>query len=232
MKVLFDNIFEDAVLSATNESLNYPVKNLTNPFLEKRFQSSTNSSVITCDFTEDQEFDCFFYGYHTAVDMTVIFKDHLGSILLTLVFNPEGNYIGVEEFPLITNVRTVDIYITGGVNVFLGGIGGGVGYVMPYMLSEYDKKPLDNSGEISSKYGQGLSNYIKPLHGYEFSFVINSKTISDEVYNKYRSVGIYKKMYFNMESVEESLYAKIISPVAPSRGKVTYKFKLNIQESR
>ena len=36
MKILFDNILEDATLSATNESLNYPVANLGHPFLEKR----------------------------------------------------------------------------------------------------------------------------------------------------------------------------------------------------
>ena len=61
MKILFDNILEDSTLSATNESLNYPVANLGHPFLEKRFQSTTTTSTITADWTTDQCISCFFY---------------------------------------------------------------------------------------------------------------------------------------------------------------------------
>ena len=233
MRILFNNVFEDASFSATNESLNYPVPNLAHPFLRKRFQSSSTTSLITALFTEDQSMSCFFYGYHTLTTIVVVFKNSGGGTLLTLnITSPED--IGVEWFSTLTTVRSVDITITGASGVFLGGVGSGLCYQMPDPLANYDPGNADNSDFIESPHGQTLQTYIEPLRELEFGF--RELELKGEIDSRYKSVGVGKPLFFDLyednRDKEPPIYGKIVRslnfPYSPRR----YNFKLQIREAR
>ncbi len=235
MRILFDNLFENASISATNESLNYPAINLVHPFLEKRFQSSGVSSVITLDFTEDQTMDCFFYAFHNTTSLSVVYKNSVAATLLTLnISSPED--VGIEYFASLTTIRSVEITINGPDPVYLGGVGGGVCYQMPDPLADYEPGNADNSDPVESPFGQTLQNYIKPLRALKYGFRENENSARKEIDTRYKSVGKGKPIYFDLyedtREKEEPIYGKITNDLGFSYSPRRYNFELNILEAR
>lgn len=230
MKILFNNVFEDATFTATNESLNYPVANLIHPFLHKRFQSSSTSSVITASFSADQSISCFFYGYFVATALSVVFKDSGGSTLKTLtISDPED--IGVEYFTALTTVRSVEITLTG---TYLGGIGAGLCYCMPNPLAAYAADNGDNSDFTESPDGQTLQTYIKPLRELDYNFreIETKKTIDDN----YKLVGVGKPLYIDIyednRDKEDPIYGKIMRSLSFRYQPRRYSTSIKIREAR
>jgi len=235
MRILFNNVFENASFLATNESLNYPVTNLAHPFLRKRFQSTSTSSVVTASFTSDQVMSCLFYGFHNFTSMTVVFKNSGGSTLLTLnITSPDD--IGVEYFTTLTTVRSVVFTITGISGFYLGGVGGGACYAMPDPLAAYSPGNADNSDFVETPDGQTLQNYVEPLREYEFGFRDQTGVVYPEINSMYRSVGVGKPIYIDIyednRDKEPPIYGKIMKsltfPYKPRR----YGFTLKIREAR
>ena len=66
MKILFDNYLIDSTLSAEFASLNYPVSNLQDNVLHKRYQCIQDSDTITITFSESLDVSCFYYAYTNA----------------------------------------------------------------------------------------------------------------------------------------------------------------------
>ena len=233
MKILFNNVFEDASFLATNESLNYPVPNLAHPFLRKRFQSSSTSSLVTASFDSDQSMSCFFYGWHNLTSMDVVFKNSGGGTLHTInITDPED--IGVEMFTQIDTVRSVELTITGASGVYLGGIGSGLCYCMPDPLAVYDAGNQDNSDFIESPHGQTLQTYIEPLRSLGFGF--RELIIKKEIDDKYKSVGVGKPLFFDLfeedRTKEAPIYGKITKSFAFKYSPRRYNFALEIREAR
>jgi hypothetical protein len=235
VRILFNNVFENASLVATNESLNYPVENLVHPFLRKRFQSTNSTSLITATFTEDQIMDCFFYGWHNMTSVVVVFKDSGAGTLLTLnITSPED--VGAEIFTQLITVRSVEITASGASGFYLGGIGSGACYQMPDPLANYDPGFTDNSNFVESPDGQTLQTYIEPLDDFNFGFRDETLTIRSEVMAKYKAVGKGKPIYFNFyednREKEPPLYGKIINPLRSPYSPRRYNFTLEIREAR
>lgn len=235
MNILFNNVLEEASIIATNESLNYPSVNIVHPFLRKRFQSSSTSSLITLSFASDQTMDCFMYGYHTLTSATVVFKNSGGSTLDTLsITSPED--IGVESFTQLTTVRSIEITINGASGVYLGGVGAGVCYDMPDPVAVYEPGNADNSDYIESPQGQTLQTYIAPLRELSFGFREVAPSVRSEIETLYRSVGVGKPLFMDLypgdRDKEPPIYAKITGamsfPYSPRR----HNFTLKIREAR
>jgi hypothetical protein len=234
MKILFNNIVENySSLIATNQSVNYPVTNLTHFFLRRRFQSDSSSSLITIDFDENQCVDCIFFGFFSGTFFDVAFKDSTGSILLSLnlVVSPSTQVVS-ESFTKLTNVRSIEIAMEG----FLGGIGAGCCYEMPNFLSVYTKGNIDNSIDSESAGGQSSQNYIKPLRRYEFSFAGLSDTLIDEIDDNYTSVGKGKPLYVDIfegaKIKAPPIYCKITTALDYTIGRISNSFQLIIKEAR
>lgn len=235
MRILFSNVFENASFLATNESFNYPVTNLAHPFLRKRFQSTSTSSVVTASFTSDQVMSCLFYGFHNFTSMTVVFKNSGGSTLLTLnITSPDD--IGVEYFTALTTVRSVVFTITGTNGFYLGGVGGGACYSMPDPLAAYSPGDNDNSDFVETPDGQTLQNYITPLLEYEFGFRDQTGDIYKEVKERYRSVGVGKPLFIDLyednRAKDTPLYGKLMAAPGFAYQPRRYSFTLKMREAR
>jgi len=235
MRILFNNIFENASFLATNESLNYPVVNLAHPFLRKRFQSTSTSSEVTASFTSDQIMSCLFYGFHNFSSMTVVFKNSGGSTLLTLnITSPDD--IGVEYFTTLTTVRSVVFTVTGAIGFYLGGVGGGACYSMPDPLAPYSPGDADNSDFVETPDGQTLQNFVTPLLEYEFGFRDQSGAVYKEIKTNYRSVGGGKPLFIDLyeenRDKEPPIYGKITAVPGFTYQPRRYNFTLKIREAR
>ncbi len=68
MKILWNNYLSDSTVTASDEDTQYPVSNLTDVFLELKFQSTSNQSMITVEFPEDRDVSMIAYGYQNLVD--------------------------------------------------------------------------------------------------------------------------------------------------------------------
>lgn len=236
MNVLFENILENySSLMATNVSLNHPVENIVHPFLRQRFQSSGVSSVITFEFSEDKQADCFFYGFYNATNINVIYKDSGGGVLKTLNISlSESNLqVSQEYFNKIEGIRSLEITITGPDGVFVGGVGSGLLYSMPNIISTYNRSNIDGSIVLESTGGQNLQNYNKPKRSYSFNFGGLKKSIADSIENEYRNTGKGRALFMDITNTgDPSIYAKITNALGFSVGKVRESFNMNIQECR
>ena len=91
MTILFDGKVRTATaISATNPSINYPAENIQHPFLAKRFQGSTSSSVITITLDEAVTIDCFFYALHNLNALTAVLKSDSSLSLIGTPLNIAG----------------------------------------------------------------------------------------------------------------------------------------------
>jgi len=232
MKILFKNILEkNTGITASNQSINYPVVNLLHQFLKIRYKSSTTSALITVDFDTDQSMDCFFWGFHQLTSLTLVLKNSGGGTLLTVpVSTAPNSQVDSVYFAEQTTVRSIELTVNGASGFFLGGIGAGSCYTMPNFLSTYPIGNLDSTTVISSPDGQTTNNYIKPRRVYNFGY--NIINLLEEINEKYISVGIGKPLYIDIESGYQPIYAIIATSLNFEVGKISDTFTLNLLEAR
>lgn len=228
MRILFNELFENATVLATNESLNYPVTNITHPFLQKRFQSTTTSSVITATWTTDQCMSCFFYGFHYLTSLTVVYKNSAGGTLLTLnITDPQD--IGVEYFTELTTVRSVVITMNG---TYIGKIGGGCCYTMPDVSAAYESGNNDNSSSSSSPHGQRLVNNIPKLRQLSYSFRELTQELKNEIDALYTPKSIFFDLYEGNRDKEPPIYGYFTEPFNFPYEPRKYSLSIQIGESK
>jgi len=238
MKILFKNIIENnSGISATNQSLNYPVGNIAHPFLKKRFKSTGTTSLIIIDFDTDQCVSCFFWGYHSMTSFDVEFKNSVGTVLHTLNITTTPNtQVDSEYFPEITTVRSIEMTINDSTGVYLGGLGAGCCFTMPNFISEYKKGNQDSSFDVESNDGQSLQNYSKPKRVYGLNFGALNDETTNLINDEYVLVGIGKPLYIdifeNLQSKEPPIYAKILTALNFNKNKLSATFALQIREAR
>jgi hypothetical protein len=235
MKILFEELFKNASVIATNQSLNYPVANITHPFLHKLFRSSTTTSLITATFTADQCCSCFFYAYHDITSMTVVYKNSGGGTLLTInVTAPED--IGIEYFTELTTVRSVEITVNGASGFYIGKVGTGCCYEMPEPLANYDSDMTDNTVSAASPYGQILSNHIEPLEDLVYNFRELELETKNEIKSLYKGVGknnpVFMDLYEDARDKEPPIYGYFTQPFKFKYVPRRYSFQIKIREAR
>jgi hypothetical protein len=217
MKILFENVLENySGIAATNQSLNFPVKNLVDFALHKRFQSSESSSVITVDFDSDQCFNCFFYGYHNLTSLNIVFKDWGGNTVKVLDI-PETEDIGVKHFDQIIGIRKIEVAINK-VTVLIGSNG-----VDETKFDTADYIPISNTAGIYPAYENllrfnGIQINIPSMNASEGYFIMNVPALSSSA--GFRLSSVYQEdgkdytIYF--ESSVGLLQLRAIDAVAPS----------------
>lgn len=130
MKILYNNLLEQAALSAVNENESYPVSNLIDGFLELRFQGILSTTVITADFTTDQTVSCIALGYHNLSSGSYILKDSGGSTVLSGSLNVA--YDTDMTYFTATTCRSIEITLASSTTLYLGGLSVGVPFFIEY----------------------------------------------------------------------------------------------------
>lgn len=119
MKLMYNNRLKTATITATNENDRFPVTNLTHQFLEKRFQSTTTSSIVTMELTEDTTISAIALGFHNIDSGTYTLKDSGGSTVLTgsldVTYETDITYFGSTE------CRTIELDLTSLSTLYIGG---------------------------------------------------------------------------------------------------------------
>ncbi|RLI54166.1 MAG: hypothetical protein DRP09_13775, partial [Candidatus Thorarchaeota archaeon] len=163
MRIMTKNIIEDnSTISMTNVYVNYPVENIYSNMLEEIAQSSSNSTVITINFTSDQSADSIFFGFHNASNITFVFKNSVGSTIGTETFvNPT-----VEDklyFTKLTTIRAIEVTMTTGEStVFVGNISVGVytqlyNIVLPMTVEHVDTSVFSQTNGAQFLYRTGVT---------------------------------------------------------------------------
>lgn len=230
MRILFNELFENAEVLATNQSLNYPVANIVHPFLHKRFQSTTTTSTVTATWDTDQCMSCFFYGFHTLTSLTVAYKDSSGTTIKTLSITDPLD-IGVEYFDTIS-ARSVEITLNGASGFYIGKIGGGCCYSMPDVNATYESGNSDNSDGSSSAYGQRLVNNIPKLRELSYSFRELSLETKNEIDALYTSKNIFFDLYENNREKEAPIYGYLTEPFSFPYEARKYSLNMTIGEAK
>ena len=214
MRFLFTNEILNASVSATNASDNYPARNLQDQFLQKRFQSTGTSSVITFEWMAPVSAGCLFYAYHNLTALTAVYKDSLGATLATITPSTIQD-VGVEYFTQIDNVASLEITITGPDPAYTGGFGTGIYTELADPLADFGRPLLDNSYMKASSTGQVLSNYEKPLKAHSWTFRDLTVTQANIIRNAYITLGkgrpFYADFFENARELAEPLYCYFTS---------------------
>ena len=152
MKILWDNYLEDATVTATSEDDLFPIENLTDIFLELRYQAEANQTELTIEFEENKTVSMIAFGYHNIDNSSgenVITNTYGASTILTNtygaddvytntlaggyeLFDSEGNTVGtgqlnVEDdvsitYPDSVECRTVVLLLTASETLYVGGM--------------------------------------------------------------------------------------------------------------
>lgn len=85
MRLLIDNYLDDSTVTTTSENTSYPVVNLNDRFLEKRFQATGSQAAITVEFTEDRAVSMIAIGFNNLTssdDVYVLDKTATDTLVL------------------------------------------------------------------------------------------------------------------------------------------------------
>ena len=232
MRYLFTNEILSAVLSATNGDSNYPVRNLQDRFLEKIFGNGAGSSVITGEWDTDKSADCLFYAFHNLTALSAVYKNSVGGVLATITPSSIAD-VGVEYFPKLTTIRSIEVTITGD---YIGGLATGPYYQMPDPEEAFPLPLQDNSYFEQSPSGQVLSNYEKPLEAPEFTFKGVSNDVANEIRSKYTTIGkgtpFYADFFENNRDFYSPLYCFFTEEPGDNKNSRKRDYSVKLLEAR
>ncbi len=232
MRFLFENEILNGVISATNVNSNYPATNIQDNFLELIFKDTGGSSIIKIEWAADIITDCLFYGFHNLIALSAVFKDSTGATLATVTPSTISD-IGVEYFTQLTTVRSLEITITGD---YVGGLATGKYYQMPDPLADFERQLKDNSYVSQSPSGQTLRNYEKPLKLLSFTFKDLTYKITNEIRDKYISLGkghaFYADFFEGNRDFFYPLYCIFASEPDDKKNGRRIDYKINLVEAR
>lgn len=233
MRALFDNLLNDAVLTASGDSQNYPVTNIIHRFMKKRFQPLTNTSLITAQLSQLRRVNCVFLAYHTASNVKI--KLYNG---VSLVHSEEKNPVdnGPVHFyfnSVMADKITVEIYSAG--TLFVGTVWVGEYIQLPNFLSSYKRELIDNSAVSSTADSQTSSIYVKPLESFEFTFPECEVEMRNSIIFEYISTGIGNNFFIHPTENSDLLppcYVSFQSPPTEQKTGRTFQITINVKESR
>lgn len=150
MKILWNNYLEDSTVTASDNDSLYPVSNLTDTFLLRKFQPGTSSTTVTVLFPEDRTVSMIAYGYNnveSATEELIITKGALEELIITkgateeYIITLEAQYrlkdsggstlytgvldVGSDtnvSYPTSTVCRSVEIDFAAGTTLYVGGL--------------------------------------------------------------------------------------------------------------
>ncbi len=266
MKILFDNkARHPGVLISSIEkyrNANHPAHNVVDSFLEREFRSKEAEDIISFSFKKKITANCVFWGYHNLQNINFSMQDRgkrtipgsdvgddtviqplpvcvsADDVIPVPVTNP-AQYGAVYSSLLVSRIAEFKVRVNAAVDepyVWLGGIAIGEAYIMPDPVNTWGFSRSDNGIVSSSRSGQRLGNYVKPLRSHEFLFKGVSLKQTQEIMDRYDSVGMARHIWVDPfeagHTLERPLYCTITKPIEPQKEDDTFSFILSIEEAR
>lgn len=237
MRILFDNALERATLTSVSGSLNYPVTNIIDSFLEARYQPfGTLTDTITGEWDSDEDLSCIFIAYHTLSAVTVRLKDSGGTTLYTFTESSPIDVFYKDFGSVVSGIRSIEIDVTfASTPSYLGGVGVGGCFKMPDFLSDYELPLQDNSTFTTSPGGQTNQNPGTILRVHPFGFRDLKQETKDNFINEYYSIGRGKNIYilpFEGSDVLKPFYGIFIDPPETVKDGRRFDYTFTLRESR
>ena len=188
MRILVNNIIENnSSILMSNQDTNYPVENIYTNMLEEIAKSSSSSSTIVINFSEDQSIDSIFFGWHNANSVIFTFKNSSGSVLHTETFSTPKVY-AKKYVAKMTDVRSIEVSITSSDgNIFIGNISLGL-YTQIYNV----KAPISVSHIDTSKFEQSNGGQALYREGITLeSFNVNCFKLTDDQVADFKTAFSY-----------------------------------------
>lgn len=174
MRILSTNLLESATVTATNENASKPVENLWDKWRDLPFASTSTSSVITSEWSADQDVNSvgFASSKGTApTGISVALYDSTDTLLATWTLSVTYSQ-DVEYFTKLTTVRKAVVTLTGASGFELGVLsigaydeinrkapGQGLDTGLPSVTS------LSRGGQVSGRIGTPLKAFSVSLVG-------------------------------------------------------------------
>jgi len=246
MKILFDNLLPLANFSALGASVNYPLTNLSHPFLKKKFQQTVDgssgmpdASALTLTWAVDHTIDAIVCGYSNAKLFTLKLYDSGSTLLYTKTFTDAEMGATFTAVPAVRSAKLLlDTNIgSNPMTVYLGGLGIGLATACPDPLYDWKPEYVDNSFGVASLDGQTQGQYIDPLRDSGFKFTTPYKTVLDAIQAGVNNLGKFGKVFVipftgAMASVKP-IYCTIPDGVeSVGRDGLNYTFGLTFLEAR
>lgn len=246
MKILFNDILNDCVVSANDTDTNFPISNLGHPFLRRRWQSTENTDIITIEATVATDITGIYIDYTNATDIELTFFgfDILGYDENPIGFSPD-EMMGLESedagVPIpITNVwhgsttfSKIQIEVTADSPVYVGKVALGVDYSLQSPSSFWDEGFEDKSIVSISNAGQVLQEFVEPLRLWAFEFPTLNRDDSRALQLQYISTGVGKPIFVDPETDDlPVLYCRIKDPMATTKELRRYNNRLSFVEAR
>ncbi len=239
MRILFENKAKssNATITSTNQTNNYSPSNLVDSFLEKRYQSRRIDDIIEITFGEKITANCIFFAHHNLDYIEIVAYDTPELELWSKVFEdpPQSRMVFFDTIKKIRNIKIIVHGESGQSAAYLGGFAVGDAYIMPDPLSVWPISFVDNSSFSSSKDGQTLSNYSKPLERREFQFRDIKLEQMQEITNLYSQVGVGGKVWldtFEKTDIFKPMYCAITDPIEAERVGRRFNFSMKFTEVR
>lgn len=248
MRILFNDILADCVVSATNTDSNFPVANLSHPFMRRRWQSLSNTDTITIEPTTFTSISGIYLGYTNAEKILLTVYgynqvgyngDVLGYDGDELAFNDQSSGIeydmssGVFHQDLFFSVVTVEVTAPVGEKVYLGKIALGDDYRIDPPESFWEESFDDKSIVSVSDGGQVLQEFVEPLRRLKFSIPTMDRDETRAFQAQYVQCGVGRPIFIDPETDNlPILYCRFSSSISTSKNKRQYRTQMEFTEAR
>lgn len=193
MRVLYDNLIEDySSLTATNENASYPVGNVVNKSLHKKFQATTTTSTVTVEWAADQTVDCLAFAYHNITELTYTVKNSGGGTLETDTLTGGSDIFDGDIIYLTSSystVRSIEFAFTGSDPFYIGYIGAGIYLQMPGFSASVRHSRSQIDQRFKSFSGRLFGDNIGRLKGFSVTFASSNQSELDNVLTFYDAVS-------------------------------------------
>ena len=239
MRILATKICEDATITSTDESANYPASNLCHQFLRNRWQPiADGTQTITMDWSSVQSINCVFVGYISSTTTNLDIKIYNGSGLvetLSSVDISDGN--GAYYFSQThVDIVSLELIATGSGTMYIGGAEPGVYYQMPRQTSAHPEGRQDNSITSVSEWGQAQQYRVPWLDRCTYSWAGQLRSVWQEVVAQLEPIGVGGTLWVDFYEGDHSIkipgyYRLAAFPDYTNNGH-RYSFSIGLVEAR
>lgn len=248
MKILFNDILADCIVSANNTDTNFPTSNLAHPFLRRRWQSTTNTDTITIEAPFSAEITGVYLSYTNATSASIVIYglNTIGYGGEEIGFN-DGDIVGINSqdagvaIPIVEAVHVdslfskIELTLTApvGEKLYLGKVALGIESTIDPPESFWQETFEDKSIISISEAGQVLQEFNEPLRVWQFNFPTLDRDETRALQDSYRQTGVGKPIFVDpMTDDLPVLYCRLSNPMSSDKNKRQYKTNLNFIEAR